>query len=67
MIIKPHDTIVRHRGIEAVATALSKSDDDGDKSEHPQAIEHLKIIAGQIWRNPHAAARILSCGIFIIQ
>lgn len=38
-------------GIETVATALSKSDDDGDKSEHPQAIEHLKIIAGQIWRN----------------
>ena len=38
-------------GIETVATALSKSDDDGDKSEHPRAIEHLKIIAGQIWRN----------------
>lgn len=38
-------------GIETVAAALSKSDDDGDKSEHPQAIEHLKIITGQIWRN----------------
>lgn len=38
-------------GLQTVATALSKSDNDGDKSEHPKALDKLKEIANVIWRN----------------
>ncbi|MFC0425388.1 hypothetical protein [Chryseobacterium scophthalmum] len=38
-------------GLQTVATALSKSDKDGDKSEHPKALDKLREIANIIWRN----------------
>lgn len=38
-------------GLQTVATALSKSDKDGDKSEHLKALDKLKEIAKQIWEN----------------
>jgi hypothetical protein len=44
-------------GLQTVATALSQSDKDGDKSEHPKALSKLKEIAIQIWEN-HIVKRI---------
>jgi len=38
-------------GLQTVATALSKSDKDGDESEHLKALDKLKEIAKQIWEN----------------
>lgn len=38
-------------GLQTVATALNKSDKDGDKSEHLKALNKLESIAKQIWEN----------------
>ncbi|WP_426278697.1 phage tail protein [Chryseobacterium sp. S-02] len=38
-------------GLQTVATALSKSDKDGDKSEHPKALDKLESLARRIWEN----------------
>jgi len=38
-------------GLQTVSTALSKSDKDGDKEDHFNALSHLKIVANEIWRN----------------
>jgi len=38
-------------GLQTVSTALSKSDKDGDKEDHFNALSYLKIVANEIWRN----------------